>query len=107
METVVQSPAVSRLFTSYVASVKIRRRVATAKINAKKVYQAMRSWQVAGQVIFALKNVAFQARPSVALACSSQSISNPSGTKATEILEGMFSAFARTTGTDFSALGAS
>lgn len=62
METVVQSPAVSRLFTSYVASVKMRRKISMAKVNARKVYQAMRSWQVAGRVIFALKNVAFQAR---------------------------------------------
>lgn len=62
MENVVQSPAVSRLFTSYVASIRMRRKIIMAKLNAKKVYQAMRSWQVAGRVIFALKNVAFQAR---------------------------------------------
>ncbi|CAJ1410163.1 unnamed protein product [Effrenium voratum] len=62
METVVQSPAVSRLFTSYVASMKLKRNIMTAKSNARKVYQALRSWQVAGRVIFALKNVAFQAR---------------------------------------------
>ncbi|CAE7512756.1 unnamed protein product [Symbiodinium microadriaticum] len=62
METVVQSPAVSRLFTSYVASMKMKRNITKAKANAKKVYQALRSWQVAGRVIFALKNVAFQAR---------------------------------------------
>eukprot|EP00434_Breviolum_minutum_P029842 symbB.v1.2.026384.t1/scaffold2559.1/size125745/3 len=51
-----------RLFTSYVASIRMRRKIIMAKLNAKKVYQAMRSWQVAGRVIFALKNVAFQAR---------------------------------------------
>ncbi|CAE7565297.1 unnamed protein product, partial [Symbiodinium pilosum] len=62
METVVQSPAVSRLFTSYVASMKMKRNITKAKANAKKVYQALRNWQVAGRVIFALKNVAFQAR---------------------------------------------
>jgi len=60
METVVQSPAVSRLFTSYVASMKMKRNITKAKANAKKVYQALRSWQVAGRVIFALKREKFK-----------------------------------------------
>mmetsp|Transcript_55729 Transcript_55729/g.129996 ORF Transcript_55729/g.129996 Transcript_55729/m.129996 type:complete len:723 (-) Transcript_55729:265-2433(-) len=62
METVVGSPAVNRLFTSYAASVKMKRNIVKAKASAKKVYAAMRSWQVAGRVIFALKNVLFQVR---------------------------------------------
>ena len=43
METVVQSPAVSRLFTSYVASQKMRRKIQTAKKNARRAPASSKS----------------------------------------------------------------
>eukprot|EP00931_Biecheleriopsis_adriatica_P123364 TRINITY_DN983_c0_g1_i1.p1 TRINITY_DN983_c0_g1~~TRINITY_DN983_c0_g1_i1.p1 ORF type:complete len:752 (+),score=162.55 TRINITY_DN983_c0_g1_i1:208-2256(+) len=61
-EEVSASPTVARIVTCTVANVKLKKRIRQARASAQLACNALRAWQVAGRVIFSLKNVVHKAR---------------------------------------------